>query len=118
MTHAYFCFYHCLANVLLRRLQHALKRHGKLAASAGVALLVFSLSYATAFAETATIANFPYYNFKVRACACTSLLGEPCFGSTLPAAHNMVPTLCLLGGHCLLQEIARRLQCAWWSGPA
>ena len=77
MTHAYFCFYHCLANVLLRRLQHALKRHGKLAARAGMALLVFSLSYATAFAETATIANFPYYNFKVRACACRSLLRGP-----------------------------------------
>ena len=65
MTHAYFCFYHCLANVLLRRLSHALKKHGKQATRAGMALLVFGLSYATAFAETFTIASFPYYNFKV-----------------------------------------------------
>ena len=97
MTHAYFCFYHCLANVLLRRLHHALKRHGKLAARVGMALLVFSLSYATAFAETATIASFPYYNFKVRACACKSLLGEPFSVSALSAATNMSPTVCLWG---------------------
>ena len=88
-----------------------------------MALLVFSLSYATAFAETATIANFPYYNFKVRACACRSLLGEPFFGSPLSAAHNRVPTVWMWGdaaccswasttlAMCLLQQ-ASDMPCA------
>jgi cycloeucalenol cycloisomerase len=66
MTHAYFCLYHPLANLLIRRVRAATARHGPAAQAAAEALLVFSLAYATAFGETLTIAHFPYYSFKVR----------------------------------------------------
>jgi hypothetical protein len=65
MTHAYFCFYHALANVVLRRVEHAAQRHGRIAQIGAVAVAVFLLAYATAFMETLTIAHFPYYRFKV-----------------------------------------------------
>jgi hypothetical protein len=64
MTHAYFCFYHTLANVCLRRTRNAVAPGlGRLLAMGTVVVL---LSYATAFMETATISHFPYYSFKVR----------------------------------------------------
>ena len=65
MTHAYFCFYHALSNVLLRRCQHATARWPRLLQHLAAAMLVFSLAYATAYMETLTIAHFPYYTFKV-----------------------------------------------------
>ncbi len=66
MTHAYFCFYHAMANVLIRRVRAAAAPYGRLAPPAAEALLVFALAYATALGETFTIAHFPYYSFKVR----------------------------------------------------
>lgn len=67
MTHAYFCFYHALANVCLRRMTNAVPEGpGRLLA---LGTVVFVLSYATAFMETLTISHFPYYNFKARPCS-------------------------------------------------
>ena len=64
MTHAYFCLYHALANMLIRRSRHATKRWGAAGQAATEAAVVFALAYATAYAETLTIAHFPYYTFK------------------------------------------------------
>lgn len=66
MTHAYFCLYHALANVLIRRTRNATSHLGPLAQGLAEAALVFALSYATAFGETLTIAHFPYYTFVDR----------------------------------------------------
>ena len=75
MTHAYFMFYHALANVVLRRvvrLTVAAPAPGAARAAgdtwtaatyAAYACAVLVLSYATAFMETLTIANFKYYTF-------------------------------------------------------
>ncbi len=68
MTHAYFCFYHALSNVLLRRVAHAFPRSAA-ARRLAMGLLVFMLSYSTAYMETLTIAHYPHYNFKVRGSA-------------------------------------------------
>ena len=68
MTHAYFCFYHALSNVMMRRVGHASQKYGRTAQLAAMAVTVFLLAYATAFMETLTIAHFPYYKFKVMLC--------------------------------------------------
>lgn len=65
MTHAYFCFYHALSNVVIRRTRNATAKYGSTMQNAATALVVFLLAYATAFMETLTIAHFPYYKFKV-----------------------------------------------------
>ena len=64
MTHAYFCFYHALGNVCLRRASAA-GPPGSAARLVAMGAVVFFLSYATAFMETLTIAHFPYYKHKV-----------------------------------------------------
>ena len=66
MTHAYFCLYHALANVLIRRVRAATARFGPGAQAAAEGVVVFLLAYATAYSETLTIAHFPYYTFKDR----------------------------------------------------
>lgn len=63
MTHAYFCFYHALANVCLRRVGRALASFRWLRIAAQ-AIVVIILSYGTAFMETLTIAHFPHYRFQ------------------------------------------------------
>ena len=78
MTHAYFMFYHALANVVLRKVirmtvadqprggsasKAAAGDHWSLKTYAAYVCTVFLLSYATAFMETLTIANFKYYTF-------------------------------------------------------
>lgn len=70
LTHAYFCFYHTLSNLTMRRLDRLLRAalpQDSLAARAIRGLVtaawVVALSYATAFMETLTIANFDYYTF-------------------------------------------------------
>ncbi len=65
MTHAYFCFYHALSNVVLRRTLHAVQRYHTIVQWLLLALVVFILAYITALMETVTIAHFPYYRFKV-----------------------------------------------------
>ncbi|KAG2441758.1 hypothetical protein HXX76_003371 [Chlamydomonas incerta] len=66
MTHGYFCFYHAVSNVLLRRVQTGLAKSSPLVRRTAMGLVVFALSYATAFMETLTIAHFPYYTFVDR----------------------------------------------------
>ena len=65
MTHAYFCFYHTVSNLLLRRVMHATEGLGRPSQLVAMGATIFLLSYATALAETITIAHFPYYTFKV-----------------------------------------------------
>ena len=78
MTHAYFCFYHAVSNVLMRRLGHATQRWRPVMQKVATTMLVFALSYATAYMETLTIAHFPYYTFKVRAgLRCRSSSNKP-----------------------------------------
>eukprot|EP00899_Mesostigma_viride_P025380 jgi/Mesvir1/6026/Mv00770-RA.1 len=65
LTHAYFCFYHSISNMTLRRLDNtqwvaSLPRPARLVVQA-VAVVV--LSYITAYMETLTIAHFEYYTF-------------------------------------------------------
>ena len=72
MTHAYFCLYHALSNLLIRRVRNALARRGRAAQAAGEAAVVFALAYATAYGETLTISHFPYYTFKDRAAMYTT----------------------------------------------
>ena len=81
MTHAYFCFYHALSNVVLRRTAHALHRSPRICQWLTLGTVVFVLAYITALMETVTIAHFPYYTFKV-----------------MYAAHNCLATtgICLV----------------------
>lgn len=73
MTHAYFCFYHTLANVCLRRVSRAVAPGAPRLLALGA--VVFCLSYATAFMETLTISHFPYYNFRVSSAVSHVLAG-------------------------------------------
>jgi cycloeucalenol cycloisomerase len=72
MTHAYFIFYHSMTNLILRRLRRSLAAFPPAASSAISALVVFALAYVTAFMETFTISNFPYYSFENRQFAYTT----------------------------------------------
>ncbi|KAG7672170.1 hypothetical protein KSW81_005052 [Nannochloris sp. 'desiccata'] len=67
MTHAYFCLYHALANVLIRRVRTHFTTSGPLMQNLAEIFVVFTLSYATAYGETLTIAHFPYYSFENKA---------------------------------------------------
>ena len=95
MTHAYFVFYHSLGNICIRAALRkfggegeesgrakksnssssssspssslSLFFHRRLRRPLVVALVVFPLSYFTAFMETATISHFPHYRFRDRA---------------------------------------------------
>lgn len=60
---AYFCFYHTISNLLLRRVSHAFSGHSTLVRRTAMGVVVFALSYATAFMETLTISHYPYYTF-------------------------------------------------------
>lgn len=66
MTHAYFCFYHAMSNMLIRRVRRGVERFGNTAQIMAESLVVFVLAYATAYGETLTIAHFPYYSFTNR----------------------------------------------------
>ena len=65
MTHAYFCFYHALSNVVLRRTAYAVQQSPRICQWMTLVTVVFVLAYITALMETVTIAHFPYYRFKV-----------------------------------------------------
>eukprot|EP00884_Botryococcus_braunii_P004628 jgi/Botrbrau1/14166/Bobra.182_3s0104.3 len=95
MTHAYFCFYHTLSNVLIRRTLRATETYGKHVQGLAAAALVFCLAYATAFMETLTIAHFPYYTFKVSPpCVVRSF---PCFLFSLyllGLGRGVIPSSC------------------------
>lgn len=57
MTHAYFCFYHTLSNIVLRRLGHAIKGCSYPVRLAANTIVVVAFSYFTAFMETLTITH-------------------------------------------------------------
>ena len=63
MTHAYFCFYHSMSNMVIRRVRNATSKYGSFMQSISEGLVVFILAYLTALGETITIAHFPYYEF-------------------------------------------------------
>lgn len=63
MTHAYFCLYHTISNLLIRMVRSSTRFSGILIQNISEAVLIFVLAYATAYAETLTIAHFPYYSF-------------------------------------------------------
>ncbi len=66
MTHAYFIFYHSLTNLILRRLRRSIASLPHLVSFSISALVILILAYVTAFMETFTISNFPYYSFENR----------------------------------------------------
>ena len=68
-THFYFASYHVFANLPLRHVRSAYLP-GVRRTALEVAL-VLAMSYATAFMETLTISNFPYYDFENRDMAYT-----------------------------------------------
>ena len=69
-THAYFCTYHSLTTLALRRWWSS-KAHamlpGRAAQRAASAALVLALALLTALTEAVTIQNFPYYDIEDRA---------------------------------------------------
>ena len=69
-THAYFCTYHSLTTLALRRWwsssAHAMLP-GRAAQRAASAALVLALALLTALTEAVTIQNFPYYDIQDRA---------------------------------------------------
>jgi cycloeucalenol cycloisomerase len=70
LTHAYFCFYHALGNVVQRAARRAAVSWagaGPRGAACAQAVAVVALSYVTAYGETLTIAHFPHYAFTDRA---------------------------------------------------
>ena len=76
MTHAYFMFYHCLTNMVLRKIKRDYldDRMRFLFTSA----VVMAMAYTTAFMETLTICAFPYWEFENRALAYS--LGSAFYG--------------------------------------
>ena len=62
-TQAYFTFYHSMINVVLRVFYSAWPKPSKLRFIA-VSLLIFALAVFTAYMETFTIQEFPYYTHK------------------------------------------------------
>ena len=89
MTHAYFCFYHALSNVVLRRTTHAVQSLPPFVQWLVLATVVFVLAYITALMETVTIAHFPYYKFKVRQSADGCLWCSPVLALHLVVGWNM-----------------------------
>lgn len=67
LTHAYFCLYHALSNIIIRRTRYATMHLGTRTSWLVVACVIFALAYLTAFMETATISQYPYYTHKNKA---------------------------------------------------
>lgn len=65
-THAYFCFYHTFCTIILRRIKRATNKHSHFIQILTKWMFILLLAYATAVAETVTIAWFPYYSFDDR----------------------------------------------------
>lgn len=57
LTHAYFCLYHALSNILIRRTLRATAHWGAACSKAAAGAVIFGLAYATAFMETFTISQ-------------------------------------------------------------
>ena len=67
-THAYFCTYHVITTILLRRWWTSLAYYKcpTWLRPLGSSMLIFVMSYVTAFMEAFTIQNFPYYAIEDR----------------------------------------------------
>lgn len=79
-THFYFSTYHVLSNSLLRKIETTYvetKKKSKRRISLFIGVIL-GLSYFTAFMETLTISNFPYYSFEDRNMAYT--IGSAFYG--------------------------------------
>ena len=65
MTHAYFCFYHILAGIVLRTTRRACRHvtSDPIIEFLAVGSVVVGFSWAVAFLETWTISGFPYYTY-------------------------------------------------------
>jgi hypothetical protein len=57
LTHAYFCFYHTVSSMVIRRTYNAAKQYPKVVQHVLVAAMIFFLAYVTAFMETFTISK-------------------------------------------------------------
>jgi hypothetical protein len=57
LTHAYFCLYHALSNLVIRRTLHATKLWGLIGSRIAAGAVIFVLAYITAFMETFTISQ-------------------------------------------------------------
>lgn len=80
ITHAYFSMYHSLTTVLLRRFwtSPTYTRAGAATRPVLSAAYVALLAYVTAFMESLTIAEFPYYSFVDR--TYMYVVGSACYG--------------------------------------
>ena len=80
ITHGYFITYHTLTTIGLRRFWTSFwyRRAGKATRVVASVLLVAAMSYFTAFAETLTIASFPYYELADRSRMYS--VGSICYG--------------------------------------
>lgn len=67
ITLTYYCFYHTLSTIALRFVTNATKQYAPLVRNIIYIVVVLLLSYLTAFLETLSIAQFPYYSFPDRA---------------------------------------------------
>lgn len=70
-THAYFCFYHTLMNLLIRRIRNAILPFSTTKKFIINVIVIACLAYITAFMETKTIEGFPYWEFQNRERALT-----------------------------------------------
>ena len=68
LTHAYFCLYHALSNMLIRRTLAALAKRQRWLRLSTAGVLVLLLAYATAFMEALTIAHVRL----LASCVCTN----------------------------------------------
>ena len=57
LTHAYFCLYHALSNIVIRRTLHATASWGVPASRVMAGVVIFLLAYVTALMETFTISQ-------------------------------------------------------------
>ena len=116
-THFYFSSYHVLANLPLRYVRTAYAPG--VARTCLQAALVLAMSYGTAFMETLTISNFPYYDFEDRHLAYTVgsafygiyfvvsfpmyfAIDEPGVGAPTPAAALSEAAVSALGAGMLV----------------
>lgn len=69
-THAYFCFYHSLTNICIRRMRRTVRYSSSTITDSERlilnALFIGILAYTTAFMETKTIEGFDYWEFENR----------------------------------------------------
>lgn len=89
-THFYFCFYHVVANCVLRRIATSLPPSSQ--RNCFSALTVLCLAYTTAFMETLTIAGYPCYMFDDWHSAAT--IGSAFYGIYFIVSFPMFFRLC------------------------